>query len=118
MYVLSDYIVAQRRRNGFSPGQTLIRTKVRPLKLFQGSLYIMDFKNEGQTGLACSGVTAAGSSLNMGLYVLTTTETLSDHVIETAEKHQQKAAHEGKKLKMDQTTTKKIIQYLKKLRLK
>ena len=53
----------------------------------------------------------------MGLYVLTTTATLSDHVIETAEKHQQKAAHEGKKLKMDQTIT-KIIQYLKKLRLK
>ena len=38
-------------------------------------------------------------------------------MIETAEKHQQKAAHEGKKLKMDQTIT-KIIQYLKKLRLK
>jgi hypothetical protein len=77
----------------------------------------MDFKNEGETGLACSGVTAAGSSLDMGLYVLTTTATLGDHVIETAEKHQQKAAHEGKKLKMDQTIT-KIIQYLKKLRLK
>ena len=54
----------------------------------------MDFKNEGQTG-----VTAAGSSLDMGLYVLTTTATLSDHVIETAEKHQQKAVHKGKKLK-------------------
>ena len=74
----------------------------------------MDFENEV---LACSGITAAGSSLDMDLYVLTTTATLSDHVIETAEKHQQMAAHEGKKLKMDQTIT-KIIQYLKKLRLK
>jgi hypothetical protein len=68
-------------------------------------------------GLTYSGVPAAGSSLDMVLYVLTTTAILSDHVIETAEKHQQKAAHEGKKLKIDQTITKRI-QYLKKLRLK
>ena len=31
----------------------------------------------------------------------TTTTNLCDHVIGTAEKHQQKAAHEEKKLKMD-----------------